>query len=78
MDAINDSAWRGHRHDSSVRLAALAALATAGGAALADAPAAHAVAVKVSVEKLAPTDDTRLTPQFFAVHDGSADQFDVG
>lgn len=75
MDAINDSAWRGHRHDSSVRLAALA---TAGGAALADAPAAHAVAVKVSVEKLAPTDDTRLTPQFFAVHDGSADQFDVG
>ncbi len=56
----------------------LAALLAAGSTALAVAPAAHAVTVKVSVENLAPTDGTRLTPLFFAVHDGSVDLFDVG
>lgn len=56
----------------------LATLLAAGGAALAVAPAAHAIAVKVSVENLAPADGTRLTPLFFAIHDGSVDLFDVG
>ena len=55
----------------------LAAILAAGSTVLAAAPAAHAVAVKVSVENLAPDDGTRLTPLFFAIHDGSLDLFDV-
>ena len=47
-------------------------------AALASAPSAQAVALKIKVENLAPMAGTLFTPVWVGVHDGSFDLFDAG
>ncbi len=54
-----------------------ATLALAGGL-LTSAPAAHAVALKITIENLAPTGGTLFTPLWVGLHDGSFDLFDAG
>ena len=56
----------------------LAALLAAGSTALAIAPAAHAVAVKISVENVAPMGATSHTPVWIGLHDGTFDLFNPG
>lgn len=56
----------------------LAALLAAGSTALAVAPVAHAVAVRISVENVAPMGATSHTPVWIGLHDGTFDLFNSG